>query len=97
MKAKDTVMGIDKYNEIARAVSEKYGAIYEEADSLGPELTAQLEAQDEISYKAGMRKVAGFIKRNLSGLVSKDEEVFAKAWEMYDAQLKEWGIDKEVK
>lgn len=44
------------------------------------------------SFKAGIKEVAGFIKRNLAGLASNDEEVFTKAWEMYDAKLKEWGV-----
>ena len=96
MEAKDTVMS----NEVIREAI----ALGENVDAYCGAITGGdkgiAEAQAEISFKAGIKKVVEWVKANANlergdrdvGLCFEDYLHFDyKAWQ---SQLKEWGIDK---
>ena len=81
MKTKDTVMSPYKLNKILDDVIEKVG--YADDDLIELKIA---KAQAEISFKAGMKEVVGWINSNMWWLAG---DSLTEKWQ---AKLKEWGL-----
>jgi len=94
-EAKDTVM---EGNQIAACYGIKanttHGILWEDArKAVDVEIATR---QAEISFKAGMKEVVEFIEQNSENIYSNDtrySSVQAIGKVLWQAQLKEWGIE----
>ena len=58
-----------------------------------PKDKSYLEAQAEISFKAGIKEVVDWIRQNSDRLNALEDSTRFKAWREFEAKLKEWEID----
>jgi hypothetical protein len=79
MKARDTVMNLGIWDD----------------KQLQGEVQRAIEAQAEISFRAGIKEVARWMGENFADFMPQHTKtaLMGKRWQRWQAKLREWGID----